>query len=74
MVGGKQRADQNITQAVASIKKRRILHGEWVVAKDSIPYAYRRLLAYFIAFDITDDGHFVSRIKVHRIMHGSTSR
>lgn len=48
--------------------KRRILFGEWLVAKHSIPY--RRLPAYFIAFDIAEDDQFVSRREFHSIMRG----
>jgi len=63
MVGGKREQIKTLLKPW-SPSKREGSYGEWVVM----------LPAYFIAFDITDDGHFVPRIKFHRIMHGSTSR
>lgn len=47
------------SSATTNTTQRRILYGEWVVAKHSIPYG--RLPAYFIAFDISENDHFISR-------------
>lgn len=37
---------------------RRVLFGEWLLARHSVPYA--RLPDYFLAFDIYEDGHLLS--------------
>lgn len=49
--------------------KRRILYGEWMVARHSI--RYERLPSYFVAFDLSEDGGFVSRKRFHGVMRGS---
>lgn len=51
------------------LQARRVLYGEWVVAKHSIPYA--RLPGYFLAFDILGDDRFMSRRQFHSMMNGS---
>jgi hypothetical protein len=49
----------------------RILYGEWVVAKHSIPY--QSLPGWFIAFDLYDKetGNFLSRRRFHSALKGS---
>ena len=49
----------------------RILYGEWVVARHSIPY--KRLPGLFVAFDIYDKkaGRFFSRCRFHFVMRDS---
>jgi hypothetical protein len=49
----------------------RILYGEWVVARHSIPY--QRLPGMFVAFDILDKqrGRFFSRRRFHSLMQDS---
>ena len=49
----------------------RILYGEWVVARHSIPY--KRLPGLFVAFDIYDKkvGRFFSRCRFHSVMRDS---
>ena len=49
----------------------RILYGEWVVARHSIPY--KKLPGWFVAFDLYDKetGKFFSRRRFHCILRGS---
>mmetsp|Transcript_9082 Transcript_9082/g.16481 ORF Transcript_9082/g.16481 Transcript_9082/m.16481 type:complete len:426 (-) Transcript_9082:156-1433(-) len=50
----------------------RILYGEWMVARHSIPY--QRLPGWFVAFDLYDKemGRFLSRRRFHSALKGSS--
>jgi atypical dual specificity phosphatase len=48
---------------------RRILFGEWMVARHSI--AYHQLPGYFVAFDLMEDDRFVSRRRLHSLLQGT---
>lgn len=50
--------DKNDEKTTASIKPKRILFGEWCVAKHSLHYT--KLPSYFIVFDIWENGRFLS--------------
>jgi len=69
LLHGDENNDNSDDSNESSPTKRRILYGEWVVAKHSIKY--ERLPSYFIAFDISEDDRFVSRRRFHDIMRGS---
>ena len=53
---------------LAEVTSRKVLYGEWLYARHSV--AYDKLPAYFVAFDVWDDGEqaFLSRNSFHALL------